>query len=99
MADKKAAAETAAKASGQKRASEDTGKKKPSLLDRAKGFFGRIAKYFKDTKSELKKVVWPSRKDVRTKTITVVVVVLIAAVVLILLDLAFGGIIHLLIGA
>ena len=99
MADKKAAAETAAKASEQKKASKDTGKKKPSLLDRAKGFFGRIAKYFKDTKSELKKVVWPSRKDVRTKTITVVVVVLIAAVVLILLDLAFGGIIHLRIGA
>ncbi len=99
MADKKAAAETAAKASEQKKASKDTVKKKPSVLDRAKGFFGRIAKYFKDTKSELKKVVWPSRKDVRTKTITVVVVVLIAAVVLILLDLAFGGIIHLLIGA
>ena len=74
-------------------------KKKTSFLGKVKNFFKGIAKYFKDTKSELKKVVWPSRKDVRTKTITVVVVVLIAAVVLILLDLAFGGIIHLLIGA
>ena len=74
---------------------EKTGKKPGKI----KAFFSGIAKYFRDTRSEMKKVVWPSRKDVRTKTITVIVVVLIAAVVLILLDLAFGGIIHLLIGA
>ena len=46
-----------------------------------------------------KKVVWPSKNDVKTNTITVIVVVLVAAVVLILLDLIFGGAIHLLIGA
>jgi len=43
--------------------------------------------------------VWPSKNDVKTNTITVIVVVLVAAVVLILLDLIFGGAIHLLIGA
>ena len=48
---------------------------------------------------ELKKVVWPSKADVKTNTITVLVVVLVAAVVLILLDLIFGGAIHLMIGA
>ena len=37
--------------------------------------------------------------DEETNTITVLVVVLVAAVVLILLDLIFGGAIHLLIGA
>ena len=58
----------------------------------------RLGKYFKDTKSELKKVVWPSKKQVRINTITVLVVVLIAAVVLVVLDLVFGGVIHLLIG-
>ena len=42
---------------------------------------------------------WPSKNDVKTNTITVIVVVLVAAVVLILLDLIFGGAIHLLIGA
>ena len=56
-------------------------------------------RYFKDTKGELKKVVWPSKADVKTNTITVLVVVLVAAVVLILLDLIFGGAIHLMIGA
>ena len=39
------------------------------------------------------------KNDVKTNTITVIVVVLVAAVVLILLDLIFGGAIHLLIGA
>ena len=91
MADKKAA-NNAAQAQSDK-------KKKTSFFGKVKNFFKGIAKYFKDTKSELKKVVWPSRQDVKVKTITVIVVVLIAAVVLVLLDLAFGGIIHLLIGA
>ena len=49
--------------------------------------------------AKLKKVVWPSKEDTRNNTITVIVVVVIAAVVLVLLDMAFGGIIHLLIGA
>ena len=59
----------------------------------------RISRWFREMKSELKKVVWPSKADVKTNTITVLVVVLVAAVVLILLDLIFGGAIHLMIGA
>ena len=59
----------------------------------------RLSRWFREMKSELKKVVWPSKNDVKTNTITVIVVVLVAAVVLILLDLIFGGAIHLLIGA
>ena len=59
----------------------------------------RISRWFREMKSELKKVVWPSKSDIKTNTITVIVVVAVAAVVLILLDLIFGGAIHLLIGA
>ena len=91
MADKKAA-NTAAQARSDK-------KKKTSFFGKVKNFFKGIAKYFKDTKSELKKVVWPSKKDVKTNTITVIAVVLIAAIVLIVLDLIFGGAIHLVVGA
>lgn len=91
MADKKAA-NAAAQAQSEK-------KKKTSIFGKVKNFFKGIAKYFKDTRSELKKVVWPSKKDVKTNTITVIAVVVAAAVVLILLDLIFGGAIHLLIGA
>ena len=91
MADKKAA-KTAAQAQSDK-------KKKTSFFGKVKNFFKGIAKYFKDTKSEMKKVVWPSKKDVKTNTITVIAVVLIAALVLIVLDLIFGGAIHLVVGA
>ena len=81
----------------------DKTEKKPGFVARmkaaVKGFAANVAKFFRDTKSELKKVVWPSKHDVKNNTITVIVVVLIAAVVLIALDLIFGGAIHLLIGA
>ena len=90
MADKKSS-NTAAQA--------QSDKKKTSFFSKVKNFFKGIAKYFKDTKSELKKVVWPSKKDVKTNTITVIAVVVIAAVVLIVLDLIFGGAIHLVVGA
>ena len=76
---------------------------KPGFAARVKnavtGFFSRTAKFFRDTKSELKKIVWPSKQDIKTNTIVVLVVVGISAVVLILLDALFGGILKLLIGA
>ena len=81
----------------------DKTEKKPGFVARmkaaVKNFCNGVVKFFRDTKSELKKVVWPSKNDVKTNTITVIVVVLVAAVVLILLDLIFGGAIHLMIGA
>ena len=64
-----------------------------------KNFGARVSKFFRDTKSELKKVVWPSKEDVKTNTIVVLVTVAIAAVVMILLDAIFGGILGLIIGA
>ena len=91
MADKKSS-NTAAQAQSDK-------KKKTSFFGKVKNFFKGIAKYFKDTKSEMKKVVWPSKKDVKTNTITVIAVVLISALVLIVLNLIFGGAIHLVVGA
>lgn len=81
----------------------DKTEKKPGFVARmkaaVKNFAAGVAKFFRDTKSELKKVVWPSKEDVKTNTIVVLVVVAIAAVVLILLDTIFGGIIRLIVGA
>ena len=62
-------------------------------------FWKKIAKWWREMKSELKKVVWPSKADVKTNTIVVLVTVAIAAVVMILLDAIFGGILGLIIGA
>lgn len=77
----------------------DKTEKKPGFVARMKNFGGRIAKFFRDTKSELKKVVWPSKEDTKTNTIVVIVTVAIAAVVMIALDAIFGGILGLIIGA
>lgn len=42
--------------------------------------FKRFASFCKETKSELKKVVWPSPKQVLNNTLVVIVVMLIFAV-------------------
>lgn len=97
MADNKAASAAAQTQSDKPK--KNDGKKKVSFFDKVKNFFKGIGKYFKDTKSELKKVVWPSKADVKTNTIVVLVTVAIAAVVMIALDAIFGGVLGLIIGA
>ena len=81
----------------------DKTENKPGFVARAKAavknFGARVSKFFRDTKSELKKVVWPSKADVKTNTIVVLVTVAIAAVVMIALDAVFGGVLGLIIGA
>ena len=64
-----------------------------------KAWFAGVAKYFKDTRSELKKVVWPSKKDTKNNTIVVLAVVAVSAVFMLALDTVFGLGIHLMIGA
>ncbi len=76
----------------------DKSVKKPSFFAKVKGFFARIGKYFRDTRSELKKVVWPTKKQSLNSTGVVIVVVIIAALIMILLDTVFGGIVRLMIG-
>ena len=97
MADKKAA--TAAAQTQSDKPKKNDGAKKVPFFGKVKNFFKGIGKYFKDTKSELKKVVWPSKADIKTNTVVVLVTVAIAAVVMIALDAVFGGILGLIIGA
>lgn len=58
-------------------------------------FREKIKKFFREYKSELKKVVWASKADVISNTKLVVVVIVIVAVVIGLLDLGFGYLIDL----
>ncbi len=53
--------------------SDNTAAKKP-------GFFGRISRSFRDMKGEVKKVVWPSRKQIINNTLIVIAFVAIAAI-------------------
>jgi preprotein translocase subunit SecE len=52
--------------------------------------FKKISEFFQDVKLELKKVVFPTRKEVIGSTWVVIVSVLIASVFLGLVDMALG---------
>ena len=63
---------------------------KPSFFVRVAG---RIKKFFKDYSSEMKKIVWLPKADVRKNSILVVVTVLICAIAIGVVDLAFSSVI------
>jgi len=46
-----------------------------------KSFFARIGKFLRDQKAEVKKIVWPSKKQVINNTLIVIAVVAIFAVI------------------
>ena len=54
-----------------------------------------IAKFFKDYKSELKKVVWMPRNDLIKSTGIVLLVLVCACIVIGLLDLGFSSLLNL----
>ena len=65
--------------------------------DAKPGFFKRVAKWFREMKSELKKVVWPTRKDLFNNTLVSVVVMIASAIVLWGFDMLASGLVHALI--
>ena len=68
----------------------DKSVKKKGFFAKVKGFFVGIGKFFRDTVSEMKKVVWPNKKQIINNTLVVLVVVLLSAVVIFILDAVFG---------
>jgi len=48
--------------------------------------------FFKDFKAELKKVIWPTPKQLVNNTVAVITIVLITAIIVFVLDLAFESI-------
>ena len=66
--------------------------KKPSL-------FSRVKRFFKDILGELKKVVWPTKKQVINNSIVVIVVVVLSSIGISLIDYFFGLIIRLFFGS
>ncbi len=57
-----------------------------------------IVKYFKDARSEFKKVVWPSRKQVFNNTLVVIISLVVSGIAVWALDSAFGSLLMLLLG-
>ena len=84
MAEKKAVAKTTDKTAAAKKS--DSGKKRFNLV-----------KTFKDMWAELKKVTWPSRKDLIRQSTVVIVFVLILTVVVGLMDYVLSNLLRLII--
>lgn len=51
--------------------------------------FGRIAKYFKEVKSEIKKVIWPTKKQVVNNTAIVILAIAVIGAIIWILDIVF----------
>jgi preprotein translocase subunit SecE len=50
--------------------------------DAKPGFFKRVGKWFRDMRSELKKVVWPTGKDLTNNTLVTLFMTVISAILL-----------------
>ncbi len=68
---------------------------KPSVPKKRKK---SIVKYFKDARSEFKKVVWPGRKQVFNNTVVVIVSMVVSGIVIWGMDTVFMALIKLLLG-
>ena len=74
-------------------------KDKKSDKNAKPGFFARMGKWFRDMKSELKKVQWPTRKQTINNTLIVIACVIVVGICIALFDYVAGEAIKLLIGA
>jgi preprotein translocase subunit SecE len=63
------------------------------------GFFGRIGGFFREVISELRKVIWPTRKELLTYTAVVIVFVTIITAIVAVLDYGFAKAILFLFGS
>ena len=56
---------------------------------------GRIGKFFRDVKSEMKKVSWPKRKELVNSTLTVIATVVFFVVFFAVVDTGISSLIRL----
>lgn len=59
----------------------------------------RIIRFFKDYKSEVKKIVWPGLKEVIKNTVIVLITCLLVGVLIWLIDFGLGQLLNLVLGA
>ena len=70
--------------------------KKPNVFKRV---FGAVGKFFRDLVSEVKKVTWPSKKQVLNNTAVVLVLCIISGIALFAVDSIFAALVQLLVHA
>jgi len=54
-----------------------------------KNIFNKINNFIKEATSELKKVIWPTKKDLKNSTIVVISTIIIASIFIGLVDIFF----------
>ena len=54
-----------------------------------KNIFNKINNFIKEARTELKKVIWPNRKDLKNSTIVVISTIIIASIFIGLIDIFF----------
>ena len=57
---------------------------------RIKAWFGRIGKFFREVRAELRKVTWPGCKELVTSTLVVLFVVAVSTAYIGVIDYAFS---------
>ena len=62
------------------------------------GFFARLKKSFKATKSEFKKVIWPTRKQLFNNTAIVIAALVVIGLIIFGLDMLFISLSKLVLG-
>ena len=80
------------------KAAENTNKSaKPGFVDRCKNFFKGIGKSFKNMYHELKKVTWPTKKELLNYSVVVFVFMVVMGVIIGVIDIASGALVDLIV--
>lgn len=69
---------------------KDASSEKKQSKSKKPGFFSRVGKWFRDLKSEAKKVVWPTRKQTINNSGIVIAAILIIGAFIWILDAIFN---------
>ena len=72
-------------------------KAKPGFVQRIGNFFKRIGRYFKNMWHELKKVTWPTKKDVLNYSLVVFAFMVVMGIIIGVIDLGSGALVDLIV--
>lgn len=65
------------------------------MATQAEGNKGKLGAYFRGVRSELKKVIWPTKKELLNYTAVVTVLSAVVSIVVYVLDLGIHGVLKL----
>ncbi|ERI05812.1 preprotein translocase subunit SecE [Atopobium sp. oral taxon 810] len=92
VAEAQAAASTEEPKAKQHLAKSSSSKAAKPAKAKKTGFFGRIRNYFADVKSEMHRVTWPSKDELRNWSLGVIVALVIFGICVWLVDMGFVSI-------